>query len=237
MSQPNRSLGAAATSPPSYYEFDERHPFFVEILTYAINQVTLTFGHHLASGTQPPDKIFAIANRGAVVEGSALLDPATLLSLFVSKQSAIKRIRYSELQGLPQAGRKPADYFVPPNSWRLLAQVCLGSAFERVKEVIETQYKKDADKWPREIDYLRHVRNGCFHGNKFNIDPKHSRLRHGCRSVIDPNSPPTWRSSCLADDQSVHNKAVLGSCLEAGDVPILLGDVANRLKLDGVVTF
>ena len=78
------------------------------------------------------------------------------------------------------------------------------------------------------MQYLRHLRNAFFHGNRFTIKPWRGI------PAIDPSNPPTWRSSVMADDNSLKGRMMFFDFLRAGDIPILLADVDESLRRDGI---
>jgi hypothetical protein len=210
--------------------FEKNHPFFAEMLTFASTQIALSVAHSMINPKPLP---VLIMNEGRVSH-SVLIRPLELLAS-VQGGSTNFSIAYHEgkTTGIPDK-TKPADYRVPPGAWSMLAQVCVGSAFERIRESIYYSYG-NTDDWPRLIDYFRHVRHGCFHGNTFNLE--HPKIRSGVTSVIDPQNPPSWRTSILLDDTSVQGQTVFGQRLLSGDVPIMLADIAERLRTDGVLHF
>jgi hypothetical protein len=73
-----------------------------------------------------------------------------------------------------------------------------------------------------------HCRNAAFHGNKFLVQSYRGR------PGIDSSHPPSWRSSIMPDDATMNAKTLIGDWLGLGDVPILLGDVDELLKRNGV---
>lgn len=203
--------------------FEPHHPFFAEALSYATTQVCLTFAHYLRSGESPPTKSF-ILNRGRVVDSILRNTDEVLLAL--SSNNLPSLLIYDEADASNiQSGQRAPDYIVPLEAWNMISQVCIGSAFERVSSRIRSSYGKDRWNWPRELEYFYHVRNGCFHGNAFN-----PRYRKPKKSAIDPSHPPAWRTSILVDDASIKGEAVFGGILASGDVPILLGDIAELLQ-------
>ncbi len=208
--------------------FEQGHPFFAEALSYATTQVCLSFAHYLRSDQCLPAKIF-VANRGRIISSILRNTDEVLVALNTKEGPSILVYDEADFSNL-QSGQRPPDYRVPPDAWHLIAQVCIGSAFERVKRAIRLQYGRDVWKWPRELEYFPHVRNGCFHGNAFDLRPWGSR-----KTTINPSSPPCWRTSVLLDDPSVQSKTVLGGVLQSGDIPILLGDIAKRLQEDNAI--
>lgn len=71
-----------------------------------------------------------------------------------------------------------------------LQQVFFGHAFESMRPIIVARYGEAADKWPELFDFARHVRNGCFHGNIFDI-------RGVTRS-------PSWRGLTIIESMNGH---------------------------------
>ena len=205
--------------------FELSHPFFSEAVAYASTQVCVSFAHYLTSGQRLPEKNF-ILNRGRVVDSILRNTDEVLLALGSGRASCPLVYDEADASGLKTDQRAP-DYRVPPEVWKMITQVCIGSAYERVKDKITACYGSDPWKWPRELEYFRHVRNGCFHGNTFNL-----RRRGKRATAINPLQPPSWRTSVLIDDLSVQGKPVWGGVLGAGDVPVLLGDIATRLQQD-----
>lgn len=208
--------------------FEHGHPFFAEALTYATTQVCLTFAHYLKSDQNLPAKNF-ILNRGRIVDSILRNTDQVLAALNTKEGPAYLIYDEADASNLQSGGRSP-DYRIPPDAWNLISQVCIGSAYERVNSAIRIRYGRDVWKWPRELEYFRHVRNGCFHGNTFDLRP--ARLRS---TAIDPLNPPSWRTSSLQDDTSVQGTIVLGGVLNSGDIPILLGDIAERLQKDNAI--
>ena len=201
--------------------FDANHAFYAEIVTYAITQVSLTFAHFLKSDQSPPAKSF-ILNRGSVVDSILRNTDEVLAGLGAGSVPSSLVYDEADASGVSTGQRAP-DYRIPPEAWRMISQVCIGSAYERVNERINVRYGRDPWHWPPELQYFRHVRNGCFHDNTFNL------RAYNHPTAINRSNPPKWRTSILKDDQSVTAQPVLGAYLNSGDVPILLADIAQVL--------
>ena len=202
--------------------FDAGHAFYAEIVTYAITQVALST-MYTSRSRQPSPRL--ILNKG-VVTHSVLLNPEDVFSMTDPKvRGTGLPIEYCEasLSEETRSTQEPA-YFVPPATWSTIAQVYLGSAYERIYNEIKKRHRSDPWSWPPELQYFRHVRNGCFHNNNFN-----PRASHKHPTAINPSNPPKWRTSILQDDQSVAGQPVLGKYLNSGDVPIFLADMAQIL--------
>lgn len=202
--------------------FDANHVFYEEILTYAVTQVSSTFAHYLRSGQSLPAKNFVL-NRGRIVD--SLLRNTDEVLVALATKGIPSQFVYDEADasGVPTGQRAP-DYRFPPEAWMMISQVCLGSAYERVKHRISAHYGADPWQWPPELQYFRHVRDGCFHSNSFIL-----RASHKHKTAIDSSNPPKWRISILQNDESVHGQPVFGKHLYSGDVPILLADIAQVL--------
>jgi len=67
----------------------------------------------------------------------------------------------------------------------------IGTAFEVNKEHIQNKLGSNPQRWPTELQFFRHCRNACFHGNKFNISTQ--------KPNIDTLSPPSWRTFSIPD--------------------------------------
>ncbi len=205
------------------YVFSADHIFYPELATYAVTQIALSTAYTCAKGESFPRLIM---NKG-VVTHSVLLNPQILVAMMdPGVRSSGLPIEYSaaSFDREPGNAQGPA-YFVPPEIWNTVAQVCLGSAYERISGRVKDRYRADPWSWPPELQYFRHIRNGCFHNNRFNLRPTYKH-----KTAIDSANPPRWRTSVLTDDESVAGKRVLGSYLYSGDVPILLADMAQVFK-------
>ncbi len=54
-------------------------------------------------------------------------------------------------------------------------------------------------------------------------------------NAIDTSNPPNWRTSAMPDDAAMNSREFVEDLLLAGDIPILLGDVAVQLRADGAI--
>jgi len=92
----------------------------------------------------------------------------------------------------------------PTRRFELLAGYIIGGSYERYKSHFETKYGNDPSKWHPELQFFRHLRNGCFHSNIFNIIPYKGNPK------IDPTNPPTWKHYIMTSDSNMNGKKVLG---------------------------
>ncbi|HLE61948.1 MAG TPA: hypothetical protein VI750_02350 [Pyrinomonadaceae bacterium] len=83
----------------------------------------------------------------------------------------------------------------------------VGGAYERVRDTFERKYGANKQTWAPELQFFRHLRNGCFHGNTFNIE----KIRRKKKLVdqIDPTNPPQWRGYKMPSDNAMNGKKVM----------------------------
>lgn len=76
-----------------------------------------------------------------------------------------------------------------------------------------------------DVQFFRHVRNGCAHGNQLNFDSLHK--------------PAVWRDKTISSSDS--GRPVFPDILKDGDPSLLLGDINNSyfelLDMPGLVEF
>ncbi|HUY91222.1 MAG TPA: hypothetical protein VMV10_20965 [Pirellulales bacterium] len=92
---------------------------------------------------------------------------------------------------------------VPTSLFETVLSYLVGGAFERFRDHFSTTFGKSAD-WPPELQFFRHLRNGCFHGNAFRIDQRNGM------NQIDPSVPPIWHSYVMPSDAAMNGKKVIG---------------------------
>jgi hypothetical protein len=95
----------------------------------------------------------------------------------------------------------------PTKRFELLASYLIGGSFERYKSHFNSKYGNDPSLWHPELQFFRHLRNGCFHSNEFNITPYKGSPQ------IDPSSPPVWSNYIMKSDSDMNGKRVLGGFL------------------------
>jgi len=92
----------------------------------------------------------------------------------------------------------------PTKRFEILTAYIIGGAFERCKLAFEKKYGKAPSKWPPELQFFRHLRNGCFHSNKFNIRPYRDQPQ------IDPCNLPKWKAYVMTSDADMNGQKVIG---------------------------
>ena len=98
----------------------------------------------------------------------------------------------------------------------------VGGAFERHNHGLKTKYGA-ISLWPVPLQFFRHLRNGCFHSNRFNI------LQYKGKDQIDPCKPPKWHSFVMASDAAMNGKKTLGEngFISASHILPLLYDMSQ----------
>jgi hypothetical protein len=233
------------------YVFDSSSHFFREIIAFSLPFIGLlalvrftdlkaqvkslvTRHNVLLRGVALPSEV--IANI-VIPDNNAILGNIVSSTLVNSQRFAVEAQEGKHISAIcyvdvdlvsPEPGKRVLKP-IPPAALPPIAIITIGSAYERVKDNIEAKWGVDSHLWPPLLQYFRHCRNAAFHGNVFNIRP----TKKG-RPAIDTSSPPVWRSSIMPDEASMNKKRLIGEWLDLGDVPILLGDVDELLRVSGV---
>jgi hypothetical protein len=224
------------------YDFNSSSHFFEDIFTFSLPRlgcIALARFPELKSQVRQLVTRCNVSGRGfrlpsrsipnIVIPDKNVVPGKVVSSTLLNQQgSPIPTISYADgdlVSSLP-GGRvtKPFPSAVLPP----IAQVTIGSAYERVKDRIKNEWRADPHLWPPILQYFHHCRNAAFHGNHFDV------RRYQRRPGIDSSAPPSWRSSVMLDDDSMNTRQLMGDWLDIGDVPILLGDVSDVLKASGI---
>jgi hypothetical protein len=234
------------------YVFDGNSHFFREMIAFSLPFIGLLA---LARFTDLKDQVKHVVSRHNVLSRGLKLPSEEIPNIVIPDKNAIlgnvvcstlvnsqrfaleaqtgkpiSTLRYVDVDLVsPEVGKRVYKP-IPQEALPPIAIVTLGSAYERVKDKMEVKWQADPRSWPPLLQYFRHCRNAAFHGNIFDIHPG----RRG-QSAIDISSPPAWRSSIMPDDASMNKKRLIGDWLDLGDVPILLGDLDEFLRMSGVI--
>ena len=100
-----------------------------------------------------------------------------------------------------------------------VASVCIVGAFELIKDRLKKGYGNVLE-WPPDLQYLRHLRNGASHGNKFTMN----------KPKIDQCRPPSWRTSVMISSDAMEGKQLFNNFLRPGDIPVLLSDIQKNTQ-------
>ena len=202
-------------------EFSSEHHFFTQVAVFAFGLVGAFSIKRLADQGSFPTQVGGLTIGGKIV-GSILMEPDELISA-VGEGGEVDTVVFEEdymfsRPGYPSGGLPPfGDLFAAA------ASLCVGSAYESVKEKLNAKCGKKSKGWHPLLQYFRHVRNAGFHGNHFRFDG---------RSAVDPAAPPTWRTSVMSKD--LGGQRLFFEFLRAGDVPIFLADVSDFLLKRGI---
>lgn len=97
-------------------------------------------------------------------------------------------------------------------------QQMFGHGFETARSHIEAKFGSDRKTtWPPELQVAYHIRNGCFHGNTFDIRP----------NAISTVVPTVWRSRPIT--YADNGTTLAGGFFGPADFITLLADVQNCL--------
>ena len=107
--------------------------------------------------------------------------------------------------------------FVPAN--------LIGGAYEKIKSGIVRRHTSNFSNWPVELQFFRHLRNGCFHGNHFDIRKK--KVNGVWIDAIDPNAPPKWHLYTMPDDATMNGQQVVGGFFPHNQVLPFLYQIGN----------
>ncbi len=99
----------------------------------------------------------------------------------------------------------------------------IGFAYERNLGLIQSKWGDEFRSWPVEIQFFRHCRNACFHGNSFNI------IAARKRPAIDPNAPPKWKSLVISD-ASINGTRFACNFFQYQHTLPFLADIGNMLS-------
>ncbi|HTN85812.1 MAG TPA: hypothetical protein VL242_19060 [Sorangium sp.] len=142
-----------------------------------------------------------------------------------------------------RTGELPANRIGPT-----LCVYLLGYAFERHHASIKKKQPKkpdgkdDLQSWDKDLQFFRHIRNGCFHGNRFQIWKGQVARNPPPHTGWPRSNVPEWRNHIIMIDDSsgtdqivdehgaeLNGRKVIGEYLYVPDVLPLLYDMGNRI--------
>jgi hypothetical protein len=215
------------------FRVDKPHRCFREVFQFYAHVMSLTALRHgrvlardlCAYNFEPDRKTMTIRSVGPDV--LVLYDPERMLNFLRTGEGApdVVEFDYSREESRPRAALPP----VIPEAVPTLCTYLLGAAWERWQATIfEELTRRHGPRKPWEqdpdIQFFRHVRNGCFHGGNFNLVPgKHGRQ-------IDRTNPPKWHGFVLEDDAAIHGQPVINNGkLAVTHVPHCLHDMGRAI--------
>ena len=108
-----------------------------------------------------------------------------------------------------------------------IASALLGSSWEKTKDEVVSlwndprkSFELNRLSWPSEIQLWRHLRNGCFHGNHFNITG---------RNPFDLNNPPRWKNYIIDDVEALNGTKVFDVFMPHSMIILFLNDIGKLI--------
>lgn len=100
----------------------------------------------------------------------------------------------------------------------------IGGAYERSQADIKSRHGEDPSHWPVEIQFFRHLRNGCFHNNVFSIRPYQGKPQ------IDTSNPPMWHTYTMLSDTAMNGNIVVNGFFRLPHFLPLMHDLSKIIS-------
>ena len=213
---------------PKWYAVDQNHPFYEEILQFFVSTISLStlMWASIVDKQFSQDKTPIVETQNGnprmvvlpdlrieshIIEleckEECIFSPASTIDYLIGNTErpyqlffALRPLLWifpneSDIHGEVQRHIGP--------SLETIACYLVGGAFERYKDYFRQKYGRDIN-WPPQLQFFKHLRNGCFHNNIFNIQKR----RNGSNQ-IDPVNPPLWHIYTMASDTTITGKKVI----------------------------
>jgi len=215
---------------PRQYFVSQQHPFYDEMLQFCVSLfslqavlIVLVIRSALQRKQIPimPDvngdvQIDEVGcKQGCIINMAAVNQYMTTAANRPARLSFEMRPYFGALPIDPGVGRKLDTH--TDESLQTLTAYLVGGAFERQAVNFETKYGPRGQ-WNPELQFFRHLRNGCFHGNHFNIEPV-LRKNKPPQDQIDPMLPPKWGPYVMASDATMNTQTAMNGFFK---IPYLL---------------
>lgn len=203
-----------------HYTVDRDHLLFDEIL-----QVYATAAYHeLVTGRA--EDVLWLRDGGYRLELYDVDKFAECVRASTAPRQLRVRAAFCTLPSEPGVASTEGGHLVAGSLIMTAAVHVVGYAFESRREWLRKHFGAVLPgRWPVDMQFFRHLRNGCFHGNRCDIRPN----RDGT-SPIDASAPPQWESFAINARESFHGKAAIGEVLPYACVIPFLHDMGNRLR-------
>lgn len=150
----------------------------------------------------------------SLVALAAATDPSTRIGVSLKDEMSLEggqgnAINYPIIASIQRIG---ASRELMATTGRLLYQVLLGSCYETLKEHGVLIGKEQAP----EVSFFRHIRNACFHGNKFHFER------------MEPRGAPRWRG--LSISRVLEGEPLFYSFWKPADPLHLLADISQLVQ-------
>lgn len=109
-------------------------------------------------------------------------------------------------------GSPPKEYLT--NIWGYV----IASAYEKNSDAIRLRHGKNHRAWPVALQFFRHIRNGIFHGGKFDIN----------QDSIIPTTPPQWRHYTMPSEGAMRGRRVF-EFMMVHHIPLFMYDMSQEI--------
>lgn len=191
-------------------EFKRSDLFFETVLAFLGSYI----GYHFLFFREPgPDKI-PINMSGKIIGKLEILSTIPE-DIRKRNQTDILTFELDEtaIQTIPSDAEKVKTSFYS-SFW---LQQMIGHSYEISEDLMQQKFGNRMNR-PSDLQFFRHIRNGCFHKNKFKIEP----------GSISTHTPTTWRNVSI--DYLLNGTQVIGGLIGGADPIVLLYDVQKLLE-------
>lgn len=193
-------------------QFHKNDIFFMPVLCYFVSWISYCLIH-----SKNPNPNISGRLRGVVLPQLEFENAENILNKLIAKQDVndIEFILNMDDPGDFEGKKIKTDWL---NEYWL--QQMVGHSYETSLSIIERKYSNKVErknKWPSELQFFYHLRNGCYHGNNFDI-------RNDNISTV---FPPIWRGKEIK--YTDNNQKVLFSFVGQADCITLLHDIQKLI--------
>lgn len=189
-------------------EFKKGDPFFEPVLSFFLSYL----GYHLLFVDSRPS-LWSGRFRGNIVPQVKFDNE---IPRVLRNREDISNIDF-ELD-FSDPGEIVGDEIIQSTSFTTFwIQQMVGHAYEIAESTMENKFGSPMDR-PKELQFFRHIRNGCFHKNQFNIRP----------GSISTSIATEWRGKSITDQEN--GQQVIMGFLGMGDPIVLLHDIQTMLN-------
>ena len=147
-------------------EFNNGDLFFEPVLSFYVSWISFPF--HQIQIPKGAKIVMKGSWRGMIIPQLRYNDSSIYDDL-----AQLKPIRHLEFFPDFNPAKEPSGLHLNDSYLvKFWAQQMFGHAYELAQQKIQVKYGTERkNNWPSELQFAYHVRNGCFHGNKFDIRP------------------------------------------------------------------
>jgi len=176
-----------------------------------------------------PDSVYLSDSR---CQDAIILHDTDQIHAYIAglRSKELDRVRYEMALYMepekPKPGRVSEVAPNPSARFQGFSAYLVGGAYEHYKAQFERRYGKNPRKWDPQLQFFRHIRNGCFHSNTFNIIPVPSGPNKG-KPQIDSGSPPKWRNYVMTSDNAMNGTKVMNGFFHIHMIIPFLDDMGS----------